>query len=308
MECVLLGTGGMMPMNYRFLTALIVRHNGFNYLFDAGEATQIGFKATRVGVKALRVIAISHLHADHCLGIPGILMLRAQVEQPDPLTILGPPNIEKFVGQTRQILDFNINYDLHFIEWNPERPEVAYENDMLKIIWAPLKHSTFCLGYRLEEKPRPGKFELQAAQSLGIPPGPFYGKLQRGESITLPDGRQIRPEQVLGKPRRGRTIAFVVDTEPTPNIYRLCDKADIAFIEGMYLPDMADEARAKQHMTVDDGGRIAARSHVQRAVLVHISPRYKAGELHELEKIAKNRFDKAEMGVDFGRYHIALPD
>lgn len=308
MECVLLGTGGMMPMNYRFLTSLVVRHNGFNYLFDGGEGTQISIKATKVGIKALRLIAVTHLHADHCLGIPGILMLRAQVEQPDSLTIIGPPKTEDFIRQTRQILDFNINYDIHFIEGTPEQPEIAYENESLKIIWAPVKHSTFCLGYRLEEKERPGKFKPDVAQALGIPAGPLYSQLQQGQSITLPGGREIRPEQVMGNPRQGRRIAFVVDTEPTKNIYRLCDQVDIAFIEGMYLPDLADEAKAKQHMTIDDAARIAARAQVNRAVLVHISPRYKARELVELEEVAKNRFDRAEMGVDFGRYFVPLPD
>ncbi|MBN1351601.1 ribonuclease Z [candidate division KSB1 bacterium] len=308
MECVLLGSGGMMPMHYRMLTALVVRLKGCNYLFDSGEGTQIGMKASKAGVKSLRVLAVTHLHADHCLGIPGVLMLRAQVENPGPLTIIGPPKIEQFITQTRETLDFTINYNIEFIEWSPDHSEIAYQDESLKILWAPLKHSTFCLGYRIEENHRPGRFLVEQAEKLGIPPGPLRGMLQRGQSIHLDDGTEIRSEQVMGEPRRGRCLAYVVDTEPTENVLRLCDRADMAFIEGMYLPDLEQEARIKQHMTIDDATRIAISANVHQAVLVHISPRYKASDLPELEKTAKSACEKAEMGIDLNRYHIPFPD
>lgn len=308
MECVLLGTGGMMPMHYRMLTALVVHFNGCNYLFDGGEGVQVGIKASKAGIKSLRVLAITHLHADHCLGIPGVLMLRSQVPQPGPLTIIGPPKIEQFISQTRETLDFTINYEINFIEWTPEHSELAYENESIKILWAPLKHSTFCLGYRLEEKERPGKFKVQIAEKLGIQSGPLRGLLQKGRSVELPNGTLITPEQVLGEPRRGRAVAYVVDTEPNDNVLRLCDQADIAFIEGMYLPELVSEARAKQHLTIADATDAAVQAGVKRAVLVHISPRYKTGDLPELEKAAKAKFDKAEMGVDLRRYSISLPE
>ena len=169
MDCVLLGSGGMMPMHYRSLTSLVVRHQGQLYLFDAGEGCQINLKKAKLGIKPLRVLAVSHLHGDHCLGLPGLLMLRAQVPDPDALTILGPPGVERFVSLLQELLNFYINYPIRFVEWHETSPELAYEDELVRILWGPLKHTTRCLGYRLEEHPRPGKFRPEAAQALGVP-------------------------------------------------------------------------------------------------------------------------------------------
>jgi ribonuclease Z len=308
MECVLLGSGGMMPMPYRLLTSLAVRFDGRIYLFDAGEGTQIGLKKTKIGVRGLGVLAVSHLHADHCLGIPGIMMLRSQIQDPEPLTILGPPGIKKFIQQSHDNLGFFLNFPITFIEWSSQLDEVAYQDDKVRIIWHSLDHSRFCLGYRLEELDRPGKFKPHLAASLGIPKGSLWGKLQQGQTITLEDGREITSEQVLGEPRRGRYVAYVVDTRPSKGIYRLCQDADIAFMEGMFLPEDAEHADNKGHLTVVDAARIAGRAGVRRAVLVHISPRYDNEELHLLAAAAKSRFAKAEIGEDFRVYQVPLPE
>jgi len=137
MDCVLLGSGGMMPMPYRALTSLAVRLEGQLYLFDAGEGCQINLKKAKLGIKPLRVLAVSHLHGDHCLGVPGLLMMRAQVPDPGPLTILGPPGIERFVEHLREILAFYIPYPVSFCEWNEGSPEVAYEDEEVRILWGP---------------------------------------------------------------------------------------------------------------------------------------------------------------------------
>jgi ribonuclease Z len=308
MECILLGSGGMMPMPYRLLTSLAVRVNGRIYIFDAGEGTQLGLKTTKIGIRGLNVLAVSHLHADHCLGIPGIMMLKAQIQDPEPLTIIGPPGIKKFVQQAQENLEFFINFQITFVEWSSDFSEVAYEDDQIRIIWHTLEHSRFCLGYRLEELDRPGKFKPHLAASLGIPKGSLWGKLQQGISITLEDGSEIIPEQVLGEPRRGRHLAYVVDTRPSKGVYRLCQDADIAFMEGMFLPEHAEHAEAKGHLTVVDAARIAGRAGVRRAILVHISPRYNSDELTLLAEAAKSRFEGAEIGEDFRVYRVPLPD
>jgi ribonuclease Z len=295
-------------MPYRALTSLVVRDEGRLYLFDAGEGTQVGLKAARLGIKALRVMAVTHLHGDHCLGLPGLLMMRAQVPDSGPLTILGPPGIERFVAQTREILGFFLNYPLEFVEWSESGPEVAYQDELLRILWVPLKHTTLCLGYRLEEHPRPGKFRTEAARALGVLPGPLFGKLQKGESVTLEDGRVIGPSQVLGPSRRGRAVCFAVDTRPTKPLYRLCAEADLAFLDGMFLPEHEEEAEQKGHMTVDDAARVASRAGVRRAILVHISPRYSADDLDALETAARPRFSQAEMGRDLEAYPVPYPD
>ena len=218
MDCVLLGSGGMMPLPDRFLTSLAIRHQGRIYLFDAGEGCQISLKKIKLGIKALRVMAISHLHGDHCLGVPGLLMMRSQVPDPGPLTILGPPGIERLVSQLREILGFFINYSIDFVEWHEASPEVAYEDDLVRILWGPLKHTTLCLGYRLEEHVRPGKFRPEAARALGIPSGPLWGRLQHGENVTLDSGMKVQPQQVLGRPRPGRSVCYAVDTQPTQSL------------------------------------------------------------------------------------------
>ena len=304
MDCALLGSGGMAPLPERFLTSLAVRHQGQIYLFDAGEGCQINLKKIKLGIKALRVMAISHLHGDHCLGVPGLLMMRAQVADPGPLTILGPPGIERFVSQLRENLGFFINYPMEFVEWHEASPEWAYEDDLVRILWGPLKHTTLCLGYRLEEHPRPGKFRPEAARALGIPYGPLWGRLQQGENVTLDSGMTIRPEKVLGPPRSGRSVCYAVDTQPTQFLYRLCRDVDMAFLDGMFLPEQRMEAEAKGHMTVDDAARIASRAGALRVVLVHISPRYGEEDLEKLTAAAAERSATAEMGRDLKCYTV----
>lgn len=308
LDCFLLGTGGMAPMPDRLLVSLAVRLKGAVYLFDAGEGTQLGWKKLRIGIRGARLIAVSHLHADHCLGIPGIMMLRAQLEQPGPLTILGPPGIERFILEIRAVLDFYINYPVRFVEWKEGAGELAFEDEHARIFWEPMRHTRFCLGYRFEERERPGSFNPEKASRLKVPKGPLWGKLQRGESVALPGGGIVAPAQVMGPARRGRHIAYVVDTRPNKGIYRLCNRVDLAFIEGMFLPEHAKEAGEKGHMTVLEASAIAARAGAAQAVLVHVSPRYKDEDLESLETEAHKRFDRACVGRDGQVFSIPYAD
>ncbi len=308
MDCTLLGSGGMMPMPHRLLTSLAVRHNGSIILFDAGEGAQLGWKKAKLGYRALQVIAVSHLHADHCLGIPGLMMLRAQMDAPEPLTIVGPPGIEEFVSTVRRILDFYLNFPVHFVEWSESHGSVAFEDEHVRLIWHPLKHTRLCLGFRLEEKDRSGKFDARKARELGIPEGPLWGRLQKGESVQLGDARIVLPREVLGPSRRGRHIAYVVDTRPTKNIYTLCNGVDLAFLEGMFLRREEEHAWERGHMTVWDAARIARRAEVRDAVLVHVSPRYGEEDLIALEKEAREQFSQARMGRDLDVYAVGFPD
>ena len=130
-------------MPYRMLSSLAIRLNGQIYLFDAGEGTQINWKKVRLGVRGLKLIAVTHLHADHCLGIPGMVMLRAQMEDPAPLTILGPPGTGEFVAQFRRLLEFKVNFTINVIEWSSNSTGVAYRDDQAEILWEPLKHTRF---------------------------------------------------------------------------------------------------------------------------------------------------------------------
>jgi ribonuclease Z len=293
-----------MPMPYRFLTSLAVRHQGQLYLFDAGEGCQINLKKAKLGIKSLRLVAVSHLHADHCLGLPGLLMLRAQVTDPGPLIILGPPGIRRLVSELRELLGFFINYPIDFVEWYEAGPEVAYEDEWVRIRWGSLEHSTLCLGYRFEERPRPGKFRPEAAQTLGVPEGPLWGRLQRGERVVLESGITIMPDQVVGPVRPGRHICYAVDTRPNRSLDKLCEGVDAAFLEGMFLPEDHEEAEEKMHMTVVEAAQVAANAAARLAVLVHISPRYVEEDLEKLTMAAVQKFEAAKMGRDLDRYSI----
>jgi ribonuclease Z len=295
-------------MPYRMLSSMALRLNGKLYLFDAGEGTQINWKKARLGVRGLKLIALTHLHADHCLGIPGMMMLKAQMEDPVALDILGPPGTEEFVTQCRKMLDFRLNYEVNIIEWSPESTGPAFRDEQARIRWQPVQHSRFCLGYRFEELDRAGKFSPERAQSLGVPMGPLWGKLQKGQRVTTPSNRSVEPSEVLGPARKGRHVAFVVDTRPTPSVYDLCRQADLAVLEGMFLAEHAEHAEQKGHMTAVEAAALARKSGVARAVLTHISPRYENSDLKQLEEEARREFGNLRMGRDLDTFEVNYPE
>ena len=307
-DCILLGTGGMMPLPDRLLSSLAVRLNGRTYLFDAGEGTQLGWKRAQLALRGFKLLAVTHLHADHCLGVPGLLMLRAQMDDPEPFTILGPPGIRSFLEETRKGLGFYLNYPIHFIEWSETSESLAYEDDQVRILWQPLKHTRFCLGYRMEEHERPGRFNPGRAVQLGIRKGPLWGELQKGNEIIMENGKVIKPCQVLGPARSGRHLAYVVDTRPTRALYTLCRNVDIAFMEGMFLPEHAEHADIKGHMTVIEASRLARRAGVKQAILIHISPRYSGEDLQQIEDKAREAFETIKVGRDLDVYSVPYTD
>jgi ribonuclease Z len=315
MECVLLGTGGMMPMPGRPLTAVAVRTGGAVYLFDCGEGTQVPYKALHVGMRALRLVAVTHLHADHCLGLPGLLMLRSQMEDPAPLTLVGPRGLERFTRNVVRDLACRITFPLRFEEIDPRQrvgkgealPRI-YEDELVRLCWLPLRHSVFCVGYRLEERQRPGRFSPEAALARGLPPGPAYGRLQAGEPAETPAGEIVRPEEVMGPPRRGRHVAFCTDTAPCQSLYRLLGGVDLAFLEGMFLPAHAEEARLKKHLPVTEAARISLRAEAQQTVLVHLSPRYDNAQGARVDEVARGINPHCRRGRDGERIEVKLPE
>ncbi len=308
MQCFVLGTGGMMPMPYRRLTAVAVRAGGGIYLFDCGEGTQVPYKEHHLGQRSLRVVAVTHLHADHCLGLPGLLMLHAQMPEPGPLTVLGPPRLRQFIQHMREDLAMYINYEIHVREWSEASAKLAYEDEQVRIVWQPVNHSVLCLGYRLEEQQRRGRFDAAAADRFGVPWGPLRGKLQKGESVIIEGGSTIRPEQVIGPPRRGRHVAYVTDTARAPSLDELLWEVDIAFLEGMFLPEHLAEALEKKHLTVDQAATTAQQAHVVELVLVHLSPRYDSEDVRRLSMEASRHHPRARVAREGEVFEIPLPD
>jgi ribonuclease Z len=306
-DCVVLGYGGMMPMPLRLTTSVLVRREGRMLLFDAGEGIQLALKKGGLGIRGLDAVAISHLHADHVLGLPGIMMFRAQCDEPGPLTIVGPPGIERFVRHTLEDLMYYINYNVVYIEWsaNSERTALLWNGGML--VWETLEHSAFCLGYRFEEPERPGRFDVGRAIALGVPAGPLRGRLQAGETVVAEDGREIAPADVLGPKRRGRVVAFATDTRPCDGLSRLCAGADLAFVEGMFAVAHQEDAVEKRHMTAAEAARAARDAGAQRLVLVHVSPRYVYEEEAQLDTEARAVFPRSEVAKSLEVYPIPLP-
>ena len=303
MEAFVLGCGGMMPLPWRHLTSVLLRRQGELFLFDAGEGTQVSLRRLNLKWKKISAIFISHTHADHVTGLPGILMLSSQVERSDPLYIIGPPKIKEYVETSRKVLDMYINYPI--VVHEVHTPGVVYKGEVFSVSAFPLEHTKICMGYVLQEDERPGEFNPQEAERLMVPRGPLWGKLQRGESVLNSEGQLVESEQVVGQARRGRKFAFVTDTLYTPRITQQVAGADLLVCEGMFEAALEDQAREKKHMTAVQAATIARDAAVKRLAMIHFSPRYNDKDLELLQDEAQAVFPPAMLCRD--RMRVPLP-
>lgn len=305
LEVFSLGTSGMMPLPNRFLTSVLVRREGELFLFDCGEGTQVSLKMLNLKWKKISAIFISHMHADHVTGLPGLLMLSSQVDREDPLYIYGPARLGEYIEASKKILDMYINYEIKFI---PVEPGEIYRGEDFSINCFQLNHTKLCYGYSLVEDHRKGEFYPDKAMELGVPRGPLFGKLQRGESVLLEDGRMITPDMVMGKARDGRKFSYVTDTLYFPQIADYVHDSDILFCEGMFEDALKPTAKEKKHMTAKEAAKIARDSHSAMLCLQHYSPRYSDRELKFLWKEAKEIFPNTILTKDRMTFEIPLKD
>lgn len=303
LEAFILGCGGMMPLPYRHLTSVLLRRDGDLFLFDGGEGTQVSLKKLNLKWKKIDAIFVSHTHADHVTGLPGILMLSAQVDRTEPLYIYGPPKIKEYIESSRKVLDMYINYPIIIKEITA--PCVVHQGKDFVIRAFPLEHTKTCVGYTLEESDRPGEFNPEKARELKVPVGPLWSKLQNGEEVISEDGAVVKPEQVLGKKRSGRKFSFVTDTLFKPSIIDEVKNSDLLICEGMFEEALADQAKEKKHMTASQCATIAKEADVKRMCMIHYSPRYTDKELHVLLEEARKIWPKAELSRD--RMIIDIP-
>ncbi len=304
-EVFSLGTSGMMPLPGRFLTSALVRREGELFLFDCGEGTQVSLKMLNLRWKQISSIFISHMHADHVTGLPGLLMLSSQVDRTEPLTIYGPARLADYIESSRKILDMYINYEIRCI---PVEPGVIAECDEYHINCFPLKHTKQCFGYSIVEKERPGAFSVERALELRVPKGPLWGKLQRGEDVMNSEGVVIHPSDVLGEKRSGRKFSFVTDTMYFPEIADYVYGSDILFCEAMFSDDLEADAREKKHMTARQAAMCARDGEVGMLCLQHYSPRYSDRELKILGEEAKAIFPSTVLTRDRMSFDIPLKD
>ena len=288
LEIFILGCGGMMPLPKRHLTSVLLRREGELFLFDCGEGTQVSLRKLNLKWKKISAIFISHTHADHVTGLPGIMMLSSQVDREEPLYIIGPPKTKEYVQMSMKVLDMYINYEVKVIEI--EGGEAVYSSEDFSVRSFHLKHSKPCVGYVFEEKDRPGIFFPEKAEELGIPKGPIWSRLQSGEMVSLNDGSKIGPEDVMGPPRKGRKVGYITDTLPVSGIEDRIRGSDIIICEGMFTEELEESAKEKKHLTAKQAAGIAKNGNVDKLGLIHYSPRYTEYDLKKLLKEAKTIF------------------
>lgn len=295
-----------MPLPYRHLTSVLLRREGDLFLFDGGEGTQVSLRRLNLKWKKINAIFVSHTHADHVTGLPGILMLSSQVDRTEPLYIIGPPKIAEYIETSRKVLDMYINYPIVVKEIT--EPGVVYSGEDFYVRAFPLKHTKTCVGYTLEELERPGEFNPDRAREFGVPCGPMWSKLQHGESVMTDDGKLVRPEEVMGKNRSGRKVSYVTDTLYLPSIADEVRGSDLLFCEGMFTEEYADQAAEKKHMTAKQAAKIAKDANVGKMALIHYSPRYSDFELNGILSEAKEIFPETVLSRDRMSFDIPYLD
>jgi ribonuclease Z len=310
MEAFILGTGGMMPLPGRYLTSVLLRREGELMLFDCGEGTQISLRKLNLKWKKISVIFISHTHADHVTGLPGILMLSSQVEREEPLYIIGPPKIAEYVELSRKVLDMYINYDIIVKEIpDPAKSEEVFSGEGYSVRSFPLRHTKICVGYSLTESNRPGIFFPEKAIDAGVPKGPMWAELQNGSDVTLPEGRVVSPGDVMGPPRPGRKFSYATDTTKTDKLPAEVAGSDLFICEAMFKSDLQEDAESKKHMTARQAGQTAAAAGgIEKMGLIHYSPRYTKPELKELLQEAQKEFPNTFLTKDRQIINLPLKD
>lgn len=267
LDICLLGTGGMMPLPYRWLTALMARFNGTSILIDCGEGTQIAMKEKGWSPKPIDIMCFTHYHADHISGLPGMLLTMGNAEKTSPLFIIGPKGLARVVNALRVVapeLPFEINY-LEITE-----AEQIFEFDGFRIEAFRVNHNVLCYGYNIVVS-RKGKFQLDKALALGLD-RKYWSRLQKGEIIELPEGTYT-PEMVLGEARKGLKVTYCTDSRPTEGIIKNAAGADLFICEGMYgEPDKKEKAKEYKHMTFYEAAHMAKQAEVAKLWLTHYSP------------------------------------
>jgi ribonuclease Z len=275
LDIVFLGTSASAPTAQRAPAALLVRRGGDKLLFDCAEGTQRQLMRSTLGLPDLEQIFLTHFHADHYLGLPGMLKTFSLRQRELPLTIYGPAGLRDLYKSLGRIVG-KLSYP---VELEEVRPGEALERDDYRILVFPVHHGVSAVGYAFAEDERPGEFDAATADVLGIPFGPERGALQRGESVTLDDGKVLTPDAVLGPPRPGRRIVIPGDTAPVETVRVLSEGADVLIHEATFLEDERDRAADTLHSTALQAAELARDAGVRLLALTHVSPRYFGAEL-----------------------------
>jgi ribonuclease Z len=284
LDLVFLGTAGSMPTAQRAPAALLVRRGGDRLLFDCAEGTQRQLLRSSVGLVDLHEIFITHFHADHVLGLPGMLKTFALRGRDLPLDVFGPRGLRDLIGSLRRVI---------------------LERDGYRIAAFAVSHSASSLGWSLIEARRPGRFDVAQARALAIPEGPMWGTLQHGQPVTLDGGRTVAPGEVLGSPRPGRKIVLTGDTAPTDEIAEAAWEADVLVTEATFADEERERAEETLHQTATQAAEVAQRAQVELLALTHLSNRYFGPEI---AREARAIFPETVVPRDFDVVEIPFPE
>jgi ribonuclease Z len=290
------GTAGSVPSARRGLPAILLRRGGDRVLFDCGEGTQRQLLRS-IGLLDLDSVFVTHLHADHWLGLPGMLKSFALRERSDPLTVYGPAGLTEMMAAMRVVYG-RLPYELSIVQLEPGE---TVQRDGYLIAAVPVSHkgpSSF--GYAIVEESRPGHLDPELAERLGVSPGPDFGRLQRGETVA-----GVSPEQVMGPTREGRKVVLSGDTAPCEALAIAAHEADLLVHEATFVEEEAERARLTSHSTARQAAELARDADVRLLALTHVSSRYAGGELRDE---ARAVFAATEAARDFDTIDVPFPE
>jgi len=299
LDVLFVGTAGSVPSARRALPATLVRRGGDRLLFDCGEGTQRQLLRS-TGLVELEEVFLTHFHADHLLGLPGMLKTYGLRGREKPLTVYGPEGLEALFRGLGPVLG-RLAFELNLVELSPGA-ELA--RDGYRVGAFEADHGGRALGYAIVEEDRPGQFDEDTARRLGVEPGPDFGRLQRGEAVET-SGSEVTPDQVVGPARPGRKVVLSGDTAPSERTAAAAWQADLLVHEATFTDEEADRARQTRHSTAGGAAELAARAEVRLLALNHVSPRYGGRELRDEARAA---FEATIVPRDFDRVEIPFPE
>jgi ribonuclease Z len=299
LSVIFLGTGGSVPSARRATASVLIARGGDRLMFDCGEGTQRQMQRS-VGLVQLDEIFLTHFHADHVLGLPGLLKTYDLLDRAEPLTIYGPPGLYDLFKALHPIVG-RTGYDVDLYELEPGQSIV---HDDYEVRAFGVEHRTRAYGYALVEQQRPGRFDPDLAKKLGVVEGPAFAALQRGEEVPGSDG-PVRPGEVMGEAREGRTVVITGDTAPCNATVEAAHRAELLVHDASFAEEEAQRAAETAHSTVGQAAAVAREAEVKLLALVHISSRYHVGEV---KKEAQEVFEPTIAPKDFDTVEIPFPE
>ncbi|MDF2877751.1 MAG: ribonuclease [Clostridia bacterium] len=304
LDICLLGTGGMLPLPERYLTALLARYNGRKLLIDCGEGTQVTMRMLGWGYKTVDIICFTHYHGDHVTGLPGLLLTIANAGRKEPLTIMGPPGLKKIVeGLT--VICRDLAFELILIELSYEKQTLQIGEFWISVL--PVPHNVKCFAYTLENKRTP-KFIVEKAKQNEVPQK-YWKRLQKGETVSE-EQKVYTPDMVLGHARKGLKVAYCTDCRPIKELEAFIQEADLFICEGMYMEEeYLDQVKKHKHMLGSEAARLARASGVQALWLTHFSPALLSNhiQMEGIKEIFENSvagYDRITTTLDFGQEEL----